>query len=158
MEVLHNFHNLHEMVKYEEIYEHSYVEEFHPNCSISKTRDFLCARNWEFVSTMQHIKTVEKPQGFWVFKTQLVGKYVKHSHPNEPTKGDSVVFKGSKQFKEIKKGAGKPLSYPIEIDQEILFRLLEMMDPHLPISSLNLRKFVISKIQPYCEDTPQLAP
>ena len=29
MEVLYDFHDLHEMVKYEEFYERSYVEEFH---------------------------------------------------------------------------------------------------------------------------------
>ena len=42
-----NFRDLHAKVKYEEFYERSYVEEFHANCLVSKTRrDFLCARNW----------------------------------------------------------------------------------------------------------------
>ena len=39
MEALHNFHDLHEMIKYEEFYESSHVEEFHANCSISETRE-----------------------------------------------------------------------------------------------------------------------
>ena len=34
--------------------------------------DFLCARNSEFVSTVQHIKTIEKPQEVLVFKVQLL--------------------------------------------------------------------------------------
>ena len=38
MEVLYTFHRLHEMVKYIEFHGRSYVEEFHANCSISKTR------------------------------------------------------------------------------------------------------------------------
>ena len=29
---------------------------------VKQERYFLCARNSEFVSTVQHIKTIEKPQ------------------------------------------------------------------------------------------------
>ena len=77
IEVLYNSHDLHQMVKYEKLYEGCYVEDFHSNCSIvNQGRYFLCARNWKFVSTMQHIKTVEKLQEFLVFKIQLLGKYV----------------------------------------------------------------------------------
>ena len=39
--------------------------------------------------------------------------------------------------------------YLIEIDQEVLPWLLKMMNLHLPILSLALRKFAKSKIRPY---------
>ena len=70
-------------------------------------------------------------------------------------KGRFGGLKGRKRFKRNKKGAGKPLSYPIEINREILVRLLEMMDLHLLISPLALRKFTKSKIQPYCQELKQ---
>ena len=41
MEVLYHFHDLHEMVNYEEYYQRSSVEEFHANCSMSKTKKKL---------------------------------------------------------------------------------------------------------------------
>ena len=55
-------------------------------------------------------------------------------------------------MKRNKKRARKPLFYLIETDQKIWLWLLEMMDLHLPISSLALRKFVKSKIQSYCQE------
>ena len=61
-------------------------------------------------------------------------------------------LKRSKHFTGKKKGAGKSLSYPIEIDQEILIWLLELTDPHLPILSLALRKFAKSKIQSFYQE------
>ena len=45
-------------------------------------------------------------------------------------------------------GAKKPLSYPIEIDKEILVWLLEMMIRHLPVLLLALKKATKSKTQP----------
>ena len=45
MEVLYTFQDLLEMVKYEEFYEHTYVEEFQVNWSISKTRKRLSSWN-----------------------------------------------------------------------------------------------------------------
>ena len=65
--------------------------------------------------------------------------------PKKTNKRQFGGLKRSKHFKGNKKGAGKSLSYPIEIDQEILIWLLELIDPHLPILSLALRKFAISK-------------
>ena len=41
MYVLYNFYGLHEMVKYEEFCESSYVGEFHANHSVSKTKKRL---------------------------------------------------------------------------------------------------------------------
>ena len=76
------------------------------------------------------MKAIEKAL---VFKIQLLRKNVRQHHPKRPTKGDSEVSKKMKHFKG-KKGAGQPLSYPIESDQEILVWLLEIMDIHLPIS------------------------
>ena len=101
---------------------------------------------------MQHIKTAEKPQEFLVFKIQLLRKYVKQHHPKRPTTGNSVVSKEEGISRETKKEARKPLFYVIETDQEILVWLLEMMDLHLRISSLALRKIAKSKIQPYCQE------
>ena len=98
-----NFHNFHGVVKYEEFYESSYVGEIHANCSISKTRDFLCARNWKFVRTMQHMQTVEKPQEFLVLTIQLLGEYVRQHHSKKPTQGDSVVSKEVSMSNETKK-------------------------------------------------------
>ena len=40
----------------------------------------------------------------------------------------------------------------MEVDQEILVRLLEMMDLRFPILSLPLQKFAKSKIQSNCND------
>ena len=51
---------------------------------------------------MQHIKTIEKPQEFLVFKIQLLGRYARQHHPKRPTKGDSVVPKEVSISKEIK--------------------------------------------------------
>ena len=89
---------------------------------------------------MQQIKTTEKPQEFLVFKIQLLRKYVKQHHPKRPTTGNSVVSKEEVISRETKKGARKPLLYVIETYQEILVWLLEMIDLHLPISSLALKK------------------
>ena len=67
--------------------------------------------------------------------------------PKKTNKVRFVDLKGNTHFKGNKKGAGKPLSYAIERDQEILIWLLEMRDLHLPIWSLALRKSSESKIQ-----------
>ena len=57
IEVLYNFHDLHEIVTYEEFYERSCVEEFHANCSMSRARKrIFYASNWKSVSAMQHMK------------------------------------------------------------------------------------------------------
>ena len=102
------------MVKCEQFYERSYVEEFYANCSVRQERDFLCARNWTFVSTMQHIRAIEKPQEFLVFKIQLLGKYVRQHHPKRPTKGYSVISKELNISRETKKEQGS-------LFREILF-------------------------------------
>ena len=60
--------------------------------------------------------------------------------PKKSYKGQFGSLNGNKHFKGNKKRTRKPLSYPIEIDQEILVWLLEMMELHLPISLLALRK------------------
>lgn len=46
----------------------------------------------------------------------MLGKYVRQHNPKRPTKS---AVQQSKIFKRNKKGAGKPLSYVIEIGQEI---------------------------------------
>lgn len=119
MYVLYNFYGLHEMVKYEEFCESSYVGEFHANHSVKQKRDFLCARNWKLVSNMQHIKTIEKLQELLVFKIQLLRKYLRKNHPIIPTKGNLVVSKEVITLKETKKKAGKLLSYLIDIGHKL---------------------------------------
>ena len=99
---------------------------------------------------MQEI--AKNPQEIFVLKIQLLGNYAKQHHPKRPIKGNSVVSKEASISRETKKGSGKPLSYPMELDQEILAWLLEIRDLHLPISSLGLKKFAKSKIQPYCQE------
>ena len=64
MGVLYNFHNLYEMVGYEEIYKRFMLKNFVQNVQVKQERNFLCARNLKFMSTMQHIRTIEKPQVF----------------------------------------------------------------------------------------------
>ena len=57
IEVLYNFHDLPEIVTYEEFYEGSCVEEFQANCSMSRARKrIFYASNWKSVSDMQHMK------------------------------------------------------------------------------------------------------
>ena len=55
---------------------------------------------------------------------------MKGSTTQKTNKGRFGGLEGSKHFKGNKKGAGKPLSYPIKIDQEIIVWPLEMMDLH----------------------------
>ena len=87
------------MIKFEEFYEHSYVEEFHAKCSISKTtRKLSLCEKLETLSIMQHIKT--KLQEFLVFKIQLLGKYGRQHHRKIPTKDGSVVWKEARISKE----------------------------------------------------------
>ena len=65
-----------------------------------------------------------------------------------PEKNESL-----KVLKEEKRGgaegAGRPLSYPASIDEELLSWLLIMNDLHLPVSILTLQKKAKSLILPY---------
>ena len=100
------------------------------------------------MSTMQHIKTIETVRVL-IFEIQLLGKSVSIQYIAPTKKTDKERFGGlkeNKNFKGNKKGARKPLFYPTEIDQKILAWVLEMMDLHLPISSLALSKLAKSKI------------
>ena len=81
-----------------------------------------------------------------------IRKICKVEAAKKTNRGRFGGLKGSKHFRRNKKGVGKPLPYPIEIDQEILVWLLEMMDLHLPISLLALRKLNKSKIQSYWQE------
>ena len=58
-------------------------------------------------------------------------------------------FKGGKAWKENAKGAGRPLSVPASIDEELLSWLLIMNDLHLPVSILALQKKAKSLILPH---------
>ena len=57
-----------------------------------------------------------------------------------PEKSESQSFKGGKAWKGNAKGAGRQLSYPTSIDEELLGWLLIMNDIHLPVSILAYRK------------------
>ena len=66
-----------------------------------------------------------------------------------PEKSESHQgFKGGKAWKGNAKGAGRPLSYPASIDEELLSWLLIMNDLHLPVSILALQKKAKSLILP----------
>ena len=58
-------------------------------------------------------------------------------------------FKGGKAWKENAKGAGRPLSVPASINEELLSWLLIMNDLHLPVSILALQKKAKSLILPH---------
>lgn len=45
------------------------------------------------------------------------------------------IYKGKKGFQRKQKRPGKPLLYPMEIDQEILVWFVEMIDLDFPICS-----------------------
>ena len=49
-------------------------------------------------------------------------------------------FRGGKAWMENAKGAGRPLSYPVSVDEELVSLLLQMNDLHLPVSTLTLQK------------------
>ena len=69
-----------------------------------------------------------------------------------PEKSESHQgFKGGKASKGNAEGAGRPLSYPASIDEELLVRswLLIMNDLHLPVSILALQKKAKSLILPH---------
>ena len=58
-------------------------------------------------------------------------------------------FKGRKAWIGNAKCAGRPLSYPASIDEELLSWLLIMNDLHLPVSILVLQKKAKSLILPH---------
>ena len=128
MELLYNFHDLHEMVYYEEFYVHSYVEELRANCSISKTRKklSLCKKS-EIREHFATHKNYGKTARVFGLQDSSDRKICKAAPLEKTNKRRFGGLKGS--FKGNKKEAGKSLSYPIEIDQEILVWLLQMMDP-----------------------------
>ena len=67
-----------------------------------------------------------------------------------PEKSESHQgFKGGKAWKGNAKGAGRLLSYPASIDEELLSSLLIMNDLHLPVSMLALQKKAKSLILPH---------
>ena len=66
-------------------------------------------------------KNIEKMQ-----ETQLLEGYQLLPHRK--------ILKGNRCFEGIKIGVGKPLLYPLEIDQEILVWFVEMTDFHFPNS------------------------
>ena len=67
-----------------------------------------------------------------------------------PEKSESHQgFKGGKAWKGNAKGAGRPLSFPASIDEELLSWLLIMNDLHLPVSILALQKKAKSLILPH---------
>ena len=90
MEVLYNFNNLHEMVKYEEFYERSCGEEFHANCLMKKTRKRLFLR--------MKLKIQEHCAAH-----MRIRKYVRQHHMKRPPKGDLVVSKEVSISEETKK-------------------------------------------------------
>ena len=82
-------------------------------------------------------------------RDSMLGKSVSIQYIAPTKKIDKERFGGLKENKNFngnKKGARKPLFYPTEIDQKILVWVLEMMDLHLPISSLALSKLAKSRI------------
>ena len=104
--LLYNFHDLHEMVKYEEFYEHSYVEEFHANCSASKTRNrFSSSKKLEICEYYATHKNYRKTarRDFLVFKIQLLGEYTTQLHPKRSTRSNSLVLKKISISRETKK-------------------------------------------------------
>ena len=67
-----------------------------------------------------------------------------------PEKSESHQgFKGGITWKGNAKGAGRPLSYPASIDEELLSWLLIMNDLHLPVFILALQKKAKSLILPH---------
>ena len=95
--------------------------------SVKQERDFLCARNWKFVRTIQHIKNKGKMQEFlFGLQDSTVRKICKAAPPKNTNKGRFGDLKG--------------------IDRQILVWVLEMMDLHFPISSLALSKFAKSNV------------
>ena len=58
-------------------------------------------------------------------------------------------FRGGKARIENVKGAGRPLSYPVSVDEELVSWLLQMNDLHLPVSTLTLQKKAKSLILPH---------
>ena len=106
MEVLYTFHDLHEIVKYREFHERSYVEEFHANCSICKTRKRLSlGKKFEISEYYATHKNYKETAAVLIFMMQLLRKYwninIQH-HPKRPTKGNSVVSKEVRISKETR--------------------------------------------------------
>ena len=124
MEALHNFHDLHERVKYEEFYGRSYVEKFRANCSISKTRKRLSlCKKLEIREYYATHKSYRETVRVFGLQNSAVMKICKEAPSKKTNERQFGGLKGSKHFKGNKKGARKPLSYLIEIDSVLLARI-----------------------------------
>ena len=72
---------------------------------------------------------------------------------NPPEKSNKHAgFQGGKTWKGNTKGAGRPLSYPTSVDEELISWILIMNDLHLPVSVLALQKKAKSLILPHNPD------
>ena len=123
-----------ERLEFYEFYERSSVEEFHANGSIIKTRKRLpLCKKLEINEYYAIHKSYTETARVFGLQYLIVRKIYKAAPPKKTNKGWFGGLKQSKDFKGNKKGAGKPLSYPLEIDQEVLVLLLEMKDTHIPV-------------------------
>ena len=131
---LHDFSDLLEFDKwYNEKYSKLYIESPEPKT----TRLLKKRRNKAFLFGLWKLSRNSKTISTSGFVAALPDKSESHQG-----------FKGGKAWKGNAKGAGRPLSYPASIDEELLSWLLIMNDLHLPVSILALQKKAKSLILP----------
>ena len=91
------------------------------------------------------MEIIEKQQEHFNFRIPLFVKFVKQ-HPVRKVKVIKVLKEEKRGGAE---GAGRPLSYPASIDEELLSWLLIINYLNLPVSMLALQKKAKSLILPH---------
>ena len=140
IEVLYNFQDLYQMVNYEEFYFKFFCWRIHANCAINKTRKRLSlCKKLEIREYYAIHKSYRETERVFGLQDLNVRKICKAAPPKKTNKRLFGGLKGSKHFKGNRKGAGKPLSYPIEFDQKIL---VWSSNPSFKLSSLTIQDIV----------------
>ena len=142
---LRDFNDLLEFDKwYNEKYSKLYIDSTEPKT----TRKRLSSQKKEELKHF-HLASGNYQETARAFQLQdsTVRKICKAAPPNKSEIHQG--FKGEKEWKGNAKGAGRPLSYPASIDEELLSWLLITNDIHLPVSLLALQKKTKSLILPH---------
>ena len=142
---LHDFNDLLESVKwYNEKYSKLYIEPTEPKTTRKR---FSSQKKEEIKHFYLACGNYRETARAFQLQDSTVRKICKAAPPEKSESHQG--FKGGKAWKGNAKGAGRPLSYPASIDEELLSWLLIMNDLHLPVSILAFQKKTKSLLLPH---------
>ena len=148
---MNELHDFNEILKVDQWYSEEYKRFYEKPMNATNTRKrFSAFKKEEIRNYYASCGNYRETARAFELQDSTVRKICKANPPEKSNK--DAGFQGGKTWKGNTKGAGRPLSYPTSVDEELISWILIMNDLHLPVSVLALQKKAKSLILPHNPD------